>query len=319
MSVVNALPINPSKSDIDKICSDLLAEFADAFATDSLQPMTGPTMDIQLQPDATASCIYTPRPIPYAYRDQVKTQLDDMVANGIIEPVSSPSEWCHPVVIVPKKGTNEKRLTVDFKKLNDRVLRPAHPMRTWIQHQVVAGVGSAKFFTKLDARHGYWQIPHSDQAQPLTTFITPFGRYRLLRNPQGLISAGDEFNRRTDAAFSDIESLGKVVDDCWLYDDSFLDHYGQVRRTLLCAREHVITLSAKKFELAVPEVEFSGYRLNSDGWVVDATKTTAIRDFPVPTNRTDLRSFLGLVNECSEFPPPPPPGCPSAPLLYAGY
>ena len=296
-----ALPINPSKSDIDKIRSGLLAEFADVFATDSLQPMTGPAMDIQLQPDATASCIYTARPIPYAFRDQVKTQLDDMVANGIIEPVSSPSEWCHPVVIVPKKGTNEKRLTVDFKKLNDRVLRPAHPMRT--AREVVAGVGSAKFFTKLDARHGYWQIPLSDQAQPLTTFITPFGCYRFLRNPQGLISAGDEFNRRTDAAFSDIERLGKVVDDCLLYDESFLDHYGQVRRTLLCAREHGITLSEKKFEFAVPEVEFCGYRLNSDGWAVDATKTTAIRDFPVPTNRTDLRSFLGLVNQCSEFSP----------------
>ena len=198
-----ALPINPSKSDIDKICSDLLAELTDVFATDSLEPMTGPATYIQLQPDATASCIYTARLIPYAFRDQVKTKLDDMVANGIIEPVSYPSEWRHPVVIVPKKGTNEKPLTVDFKKLSDRVLRPAHPMRT--AREVVAGVGSPKFFTKLDARHGYWQIPLSDQVQPLMTFITPFGREGFLRKPQGLISAGGEFNRRTDSAFSDIE------------------------------------------------------------------------------------------------------------------
>ena len=146
-----ALPINPSKSDIDKIRYDLLAEFADVFVTDSLQPMTGPAMDIQLQPDATASCIYTAHPIPYAFCDQVKTQLGDMVANGIIEPVSSPSEWCHTVVIVPKKSTNEKRLTVDFKKLT------------------------------LCARHvKWWLVLDLQSSSRSLTHATDTGRYRLV-------------------------------------------------------------------------------------------------------------------------------------------
>ena len=126
------------------------------------------------------------------------------MAQGIIEPVSEASDWCHPIVVVDKKGTTEKRLAVDFKKLNDQVRRPTHPTRS--PRDVVSKISNAKYFTKMDARHGYWQKPLSDSAKPLTTFMSPWGRFRFPRNPQGLISAGDEFNRRTDEAFERITS-----------------------------------------------------------------------------------------------------------------
>ncbi|XP_065190961.1 uncharacterized protein K02A2.6-like [Sycon ciliatum] len=293
--------VNPSSADIARVRDELLQEFSDVFSDTGLKAMAGPPMDIQLQPDAKPSCVHTARPIPYAFRDQVKSQLDTMVVDGIIEPVSEPSEWCHPIVLVDKKGTTEKRLTVDFKRLNDQVLRPAHPVRT--ARDVVSGIGSAQFLTKLDARHGYWQIPLSEQACPMTTFITPYGRYRFLRNPQGLISAGDVFNCRTDAAFDAIPNFAKVVDDCLAYDDDFASHVTHVRDILLCARQHGITLSPSKFTFASRHIHFCGYIVSPDGWVVDDDKAAAIRDFDIPANRTDLRSFLGLVNQCSEFSP----------------
>ena len=215
----------------------------------------------------------------------------------------SPSrpDWCHPIVIVAKKGTDEKRLTVDFKKLNDQVRRPAHPTRT--PRDVVANIGNAKFFTKLDARHGYWQVPLSEAAIPLTTFMTPWGQYRFLRNPQGLISAGDEFNRRTDCAFEQVPNFAKIVDDCLAYDANFGSHAEHVRQVLTCARQHGITISPKKFEFGVRKVDFCGFHITEEGFTVDDDKIAAINDFPMPTNRTDLRSFMGLVNQFGEFTP----------------
>ena len=153
----------------------------------------------------------------------------------------------------------------------------------------------------MDARHGYWQIPLSDAAKPLTTFITPWGRFQYLRNPQGLISAGDEYHRRTDAAFAHLNNFVKVVDDGLVHGQTFREHVADVRNTLLCAHENGITFSLKKFVFASHEVDYCGYILNSAGFTVDPAKTAAIRDFPTPSNRTDLRSFLGLVNQCSEF------------------
>ena len=153
----------PSAAQISAVRTQLLEEFADVFADSPLQPMNGSPMDILLKPDAVPSCVSGPRVIPYAYRDQVKSQLDEMVATGIIESVSEPSERCHPIVIVAKKGTDEKRLTVDFKKLNDHVRRPTHPTRA--PRDAVSNISGAKYFTKLDARHGYWQVPLSDDAK----------------------------------------------------------------------------------------------------------------------------------------------------------
>ena len=136
---------------------------------------------------------------------------DSMVTNDIIEPVDEPSDWCHPIVVVEKRGTTGKRLTVDLTKLNRQVQRPTHPMCS--ARDMLANIGEAHYFTKLDARNGYWQVPLADSSKALTTFITQWGRYRYKRNPQGLVSASDEYNRRTDAAFSSIPRMIKVVDD----------------------------------------------------------------------------------------------------------
>ena len=70
--------------------------------------MAGPDMDIVLEPDAKPRRVYTALPIPYAYREQIKQKLDDMVAEGIIEPVTEPTDWCHPIVVVDKKIARKK-------------------------------------------------------------------------------------------------------------------------------------------------------------------------------------------------------------------
>ena len=92
-----------------------------------------------------------------------------MINDQIIEPVSDASKWCHPIVVVDNKGTSVKRLTVNFKKLNDQLQCPAHSMQS---PRDVSSI-SSRYFTKLDARHEYWQVPLSEASHPPTTFISP--------------------------------------------------------------------------------------------------------------------------------------------------
>ena len=194
----------------------------------------------------------------------------------------SQRKWCHPITVVDKKNSSEKRLTVDLRKLNDQVRRPTHPMTT--PRVALSAIGTAKFFTTLDARHGYWQIPLSEYSEPFTTIITSWGRYRFCRSPHGLISAGDEFHRRTDAAFSGVSNLVKVVDDCLVHDVTFAEHLQHVRSVLLRAREHGITFSKKKFLFVAKEVPFCGYIVSDAGWTLDKSKMSAISDFLIPSN-----------------------------------
>ena len=166
----------PSLVEVEKIKARLMEEFADVFNDTPLRPMKGLPMEIELKAEAVPFRVHGPRVMPYAYRDQVKAQIEDMVARGIFETVSEASDWCHLIVVVDKKGTAEKRLAVDFKELNDQVKRPTHP--THSPRDVVSKIGNAKFFTKVDARHGYWQVPLSESAKPLTTAISPL--YKLI-------------------------------------------------------------------------------------------------------------------------------------------
>ena len=115
--------------------------------------------------------------------------------------------------------------------------------------QVQQGAG---YFSKSDALCGYWQIPLAESAQPLTTFITPWGRYKYLRAPMGLKSAGDEYDRRGDVALAGIQQIGKIRDDILAWDVSFVDHVQRIRSILLRCREHSITLNRIKFHFAQP-------------------------------------------------------------------
>ena len=286
---------------VNDLKNELMEEFSDVFSSASLPAMDGPPMEIPLKQNATPFKVNTPRTIPYAYRQPVKDQIDKMLADGIIEPVTEPCDWCHPIVVVPKKTVGEVRMTVDLTKLNKQVHRPIHPGRS--VKDTISNIESASYFTTLDARHGYWQVPLAESAKALTTFITPWGRYRYLRCPQGFVSSGDEYNRRMDSAFENIQNFGKVVDDCILYDSDYDQHLQHVRVVLTRARQYGITFSASKFMFAQPEVPYCGYIVSKSGWRIDPEKVKAIREFPTPISRTDMRSFMGLVNQFSEFTP----------------
>lgn len=71
----------------------------------------------------------------------------------------------------------------------------------------------AKYYTKLDARSRYWSIKLSTESSYLTTFNSPFGRFRFLRLPFGLNSSQDEFQRQIYEIFEDLDGIVVLVDD----------------------------------------------------------------------------------------------------------
>ena len=281
--------------------SDVLVRKAD-LQDAPLKPMSGPPMRIHLKEDAQPFAIHTPRPIPLAYQDPVKAELDSMVSQGIIAPVGDdPSPWCHPMVVVPK-ASGGVRITTDLSKLNGQVSCPTHPSPT--PFAAIRSVHpGAQFFTTVDALCGYWQLQLAAEDQSLTTFITPYGRFRYLRGPMGFAATGDAFCRRGDIALQGVPQCVKVVDDILLYDEDYLTHLQRVNEVLSRCRTHGITLNADKFVLASQDVSFCGYQLSTKGIAADPEKVRAIRDFAKPANLTDLRSFMGLVNQLTEFSP----------------
>ena len=123
----------------------------------------------------------------------------------------------------------------------------------------------------------------------------------MLRLPQGLSVSGDEYNRREDQALSGIPRTCKIVDDVLAYDNEYSDHLQHVIHILERCDTASITLNPSKLVFAEPSVSYCGYDVTSSGYTVDQRKVKAIAEFPTPANITDLRSFLGLVNQLGAF------------------
>lgn len=75
-----------------------------------------------------------------------------------------------------------------------------------------------------DAWNGFHSVPLRDDRH-LTTFITPFGRYRYKRLPQGFLSSDDGYNRRLDAVLADFQRKERVVEDTLHHDIELEDHW----------------------------------------------------------------------------------------------
>ena len=63
------------------------------------------------------------------------------------------------------------------------------------------------------------------------------------------------------------------------------------------------TLNAEKCEFSKKEVKFAGYILNEEGIKSDPEKTESIQDMDTPQNVSDVRRFLGMVNQLGKFVP----------------
>ena len=112
-----------------------------------------------------------PRRIPAAMQDKVRKELDRMTKIGVITPVSEPTDWVSAMTATHKKNTDDIRLCIDPRDLNQAIKRPHHPTRT--VEAVAAKMDGATFFSILDAKSSFWQIPLDYKSSLLTTFSTP--------------------------------------------------------------------------------------------------------------------------------------------------
>ena len=126
---------------------------------------------------------------PFAQRKIIDKAIDDMLAANIIHPSRSP--WHFPIVVDKKNGS--KRFCTDFRKLNNITKQSSWPLP--VIDDMPASLGEAKYFTTLDLKSGYWQIPLDDQDKEKTAFCCHRGLYEYNVMPFGLANSPGIFSR----------------------------------------------------------------------------------------------------------------------------
>ena len=151
-----------------------MAEFPSVF-DGQVCMMPGDHFHISLTEDDRPFCVTTPCSIPFAYCEKLNQEIDLLADQGIITPVTEPTDWCAAIVIASKKGTDRICMCVDLSKLNKYVRQERYPSVTPAKAVTDIHRSQAKFFTVSNALKGYHQCPLDKESQKLTSFNTPFG------------------------------------------------------------------------------------------------------------------------------------------------
>ena len=255
---------------------------------------------IQLKPDAKPYALYTARNVPIPLRGKVKQELERMEKLGVISKMDKPTLWCAGMVVVPKKS-GDVRICVDLKPLNESVLRETHPLPG--VDETLAQLTGATVMSKLDANSGFWQIPLAKESRELTTFITPFGRYCFNKLPFGISSAPEHFQKRMSTVLDGLVGVLCLMDDILIFGKDQKEH--DVRLTTVLERIQAagVTLNKDKCEFNKTSLTFLGHTIDGKGISPDPQKTAAINKMASPKSTSELRRFMGMVNQLGKYSP----------------
>ena len=278
----------------------LVSEYPDVFAADlpaGVPPDRGMPHVIKLKPGAEAPNKATYKMSPLEL-DNLRQQLDELLAHKFIQPSSSP--YGAPVLFVKKKD-GSLRFCVDYRALNKITERNCYPLPRI--DELLDRLHGATIFTKLDLRSGYWQVPIATDDVPKTAFKTRYGQFEFLVMPFGLCNAPATFQalmNRVLAQYVD-DFVLVYLDDILIFSRSRAEHERHVRLVLDKLRAARLFAKQSKCDFFRPEVEFLGYRVSGDGLAVDPGKVKAVAEWPRPGSVKEVRGFLGFCNFYRRF------------------
>ena len=278
-------------------------QFADVF-NGELGQLPGA---VHLEIDHTVEpTILPPRRLPHAIKPRVKSELDSMVAKGVISPVQEPTRWVSQLVVAEKRN-KELRICIDPRPLN-KALKRAHYQLPTID-DILPDLAQAKVFSKLDLSSAFWQICLDEESSKLTTFATPFGRYKWNRLPFGTSVSSEIFQQRIHMVLEGLHGIVCVADDILVYGtgetdaDALRNHDQNLSNLLARCSEKCIKLNKQKSIFRVEELPFLGHVVTNKGLKPDPDKIKAIIDMPTPANVADVQRLVGFVNYLSRFLP----------------
>ena len=252
-------------------------------------------MDSDVQPK---SC--KPRPVPFALRQKVETELQCLQDESVIEPVQF-SQWATPIVpVVKQDGT--VHICGDYKATVNRALKSeVYPLPRI--EELFAAMAGGKQFSKMDLSHAYQQLVLEEESQELVTITTHKGLFKYNRLPFGISTVPSVFQRVMENLFQGLKYVAVYLDDILITGRSRTEHLETLKEVLKRLEKAGMRLKKSKCKFLMTEMEYLGHRITKEGLKPTESKVQAIAQAPTPTNVSELKAFLGLVNYYGKFLP----------------
>ena len=264
-------------------------------------------MDLKLLPGEKPYQTNRVQRLNYHERAATDKELEKLLQGKILrpydpeDPVYGDSPWLFTAQWIEKSNQPGKyRLVADFKNLNSRIEKDVYhfPSSEDLWRMVKP---DSKVFLAIDCLSAFNQIPCTPSTTKMLTVALPQGQYQFLTAGQGVCNSGSAWCRHSDKVLKDTPAA-KGVDDLLLQAPSVQELIPQLKEVLEAAKKGGMTFSKKKVEFG-DKVDFCGFQVSEKGCHPSPKKIETIKNFPSPSDESQLRSFLGCVNQFCHYHP----------------
>eukprot|EP00271_Cylindrocystis_brebissonii_P017890 TRINITY_DN4866_c0_g1_i3.p1 TRINITY_DN4866_c0_g1~~TRINITY_DN4866_c0_g1_i3.p1 ORF type:complete len:876 (-),score=-44.12 TRINITY_DN4866_c0_g1_i3:127-2661(-) len=194
------------------------------------------------------------------------------------------------------------RMCVDYRQLNKITKKDRYPLP--LINDLLTSLKGSQFFSLIDLRSGYNQVPIKVEDVEKTAFRTKLGHFEWIVMPFGLTNAPATYQRMMDTTLTEHIQSGfcqVYIDDILMYSPDKTSHLKHVEAVLETLREHQLYGKASKSSFCKTEQVFLVHIASKDGIKTDPSKIKAVEQWKIPQTLTDVRSFLGLATYYRKF------------------
>ncbi|SCV70782.1 BQ2448_3544 [Microbotryum intermedium] len=295
----------PTQAEIDEFQAYLFEEYDDVFVDDKAPLSLPPLREVQHTiPYINPERADKKQRISYRFPDECMSAFNRCykkhVEAGIWVPCAA--ERADPMIPSLKKD-GEFRPLVDLRKRNLNTIQQDMPMQD--ADRMINEVANAQFASTFDLKGAFQQIRINPDDESKTPFMTPYGACYTRVAQQGDRNSTVSLARLIEHVFRD--QLGRTMyayaDDTKIVSPSWGQHIRDTIEIAETARKHDLRFSKEKSLIAPVARDTLGRKIRKGVISIESDKRNAILALPVPTNKKELQSFLGMVEYNARFIP----------------
>ena len=276
----------------------LVDQYGCCFARDKYDIGRATNHEVHIKLSENSYVAKKPYRCSFDDQQEIESQVKELLKHGMIEQSMSP--FASPVTLAYKKEGDKKvknRMCVDFRDLNKLVVPESQPFP--LIDDLITRTQGSSWFTVLDINSAFWTIPIRQKDRYKTGFVTQNGHWQWVSMPFGYRNASAIFPRILTGIIRK-RKLEKFcvnfIDDILIFSKSFEEHLSHIKKVMIAIMEEGFRLKFVKCVFAKDRVTYLGHEVGS-GTVRPLTNNViAIKDFPTPKNKKNIRQFLGKVN-----------------------
>ena len=287
---------------------EMILKYRDAF---SLRDEVGECPNLVADIKVIDESPFFVRPFSLSETDRpfMAQQMERLVSLGIL--TKNSTSHTSPVMLITRKLTKDKRLVVDFRLLNTRILRRNTSIPLMSDVLSILGNSECEVVSCVDIKDAYHSIKLTEKSKEYCSILPYFGspiyRYEVL--PMGIACAPQIWMDYITLIMAELEQKNKyiaIMDDLLLHSTKAA-HWKLLEQLFQSMCKNGLKLSPRKCQLFRTKLTYMGneFVINKRTMTITPlrSRTEAISRIPTPRTAKQCKSFCGVVNYLSLFCP----------------